>query len=164
MALCQVGWGHRRRSPVQGRGNTRRSDPLERHAQDTGKADAEVRGGCALEHPLAQRLGWPSGEAISTCQRLRQAHRCAYPWRVPGALLHIGAMHTRQGDGEVCGVGGIEAGDRVRIRCELADLPSTMTWPRITDETHIMVVAQARTPEGAFRIALEEMVIWMEDD
>ncbi len=86
------------------------------------------------------------------------------PVAVPGALLHIGDMHARQGDGEVCGAGGIEAGGLVRIRCELAELPSTMTWPRITNETHIMVAAQARPAEDAFRTALEEMVIWLEDD
>jgi len=86
------------------------------------------------------------------------------PVAVPGALLHIGDMHARQGDGEVCGAGGIEAGGRVRIRCEMADLPPTITWPRITNETHIMVAAQARPAEDAFRIAMEEMVIWLEDD
>jgi len=86
------------------------------------------------------------------------------PVAVPGALLHIGDMHARQGDGEVCGAGGIEAGGRVRIRCEMADLPPTITWPRIANETHIMVAAQARPAEDAFRIAMEEMVIWLEDD
>ncbi|MCX8213698.1 MAG: acetamidase/formamidase family protein [SAR202 cluster bacterium] len=84
----------------------------------------------------------------------------------PGQMLivHIGDMHARQGDGEVCGAGGIEAGGRVRIRCELTDLPSAMIWSRITNDTHIMIAAQARPAEDAFRIALEEMVIWLEDD
>jgi amidase len=86
------------------------------------------------------------------------------PVAVPGALLHIGDMHARQGDGEVYGAGGIEAGGRVRIRCELTDLPSTMTWTRITNDTHIMIAAQARPAEDAFRISLEEMLIWLEDD
>ena len=86
------------------------------------------------------------------------------PVSVPGALLHIGDMHARQGDGEICGAGGIEAGGRVRITCELAERPASMTWPRITNATHIMTTAMARPAEDAFRIALEEMVLWLEDD
>ena len=86
------------------------------------------------------------------------------PVAVPGALLHIGDMHARQGDGEICGAGGIEAGGRVRVRCELAELPALMTWPRITNETHIMTTAQARPAEDSFRTALSEMVLWLEND
>jgi acetamidase/formamidase len=86
------------------------------------------------------------------------------PVSVPGALLHIGDMHARQGDGEICGAGGIESGCRVRITCELAERPESMTWPRITNETHIMTTAMARPAEDAFRTALEEMILWLEDD
>ena len=86
------------------------------------------------------------------------------PVSVPGALLHIGDMHARQGDGEICGAGGIEAGGRVRITCELAERPASMTWPRITNATHIMTTAMARPAEDAFRTALEEMVLWLEDE
>jgi amidase len=86
------------------------------------------------------------------------------PVSVPGALLHIGDMHARQGDGEICGAGGIEAGGRVRIRCELAERPSSMTWPRITNATHIMTTGITRPAEDAFRIALSEMILWLEDE
>ena len=86
------------------------------------------------------------------------------PINVPGALLHIGDMHARQGDGEICGAGGIESGCRVRITCELAERPKSMTWPRITDETHIMTTAMARPAEDAFRTALAEMVLWLEEE
>ena len=83
---------------------------------------------------------------------------------VPGALLHIGDMHARQGDGEICGAGGIETGGTVRLRCELVPLPAGMTWPRITDETHIMTTAMARPAEDAFRMALSEMILWLQHD
>ena len=73
-------------------------------------------------------------------------------------------MHARQGDGEICGAGGIEAGGRVKLRCELSERPSSMTWPRITDATHIMTTGQARPAEDAFRTALSEMVLWLEDE
>ncbi len=83
---------------------------------------------------------------------------------VPGALLHIGDMHARQGDGEICGAGGIEAGGIVRIRCELSDAPKSMNWPRITDKQYIMTTGQARPAEDSFRIALSEMVLWLEEE
>jgi acetamidase/formamidase len=86
------------------------------------------------------------------------------PVNVPGALLHIGDMHARQGDGEICGAGGIESGCRVKIRCKLAERPASMTWPRIVNETHIMTAAMARPAEEAFRTALAEMILWLEDD
>jgi acetamidase/formamidase len=82
---------------------------------------------------------------------------------VPGALLHVGDMHAIQGDGEICGAGGIEAGGTVRLRCELDQLPGSMTSPRIENETHIMTVGMTRPAEDAFRKALEAMVLWMED-
>ncbi len=82
----------------------------------------------------------------------------------PGALLHIGDMHAIQGDGEICGAGGIEAEGRVQIRCELSDKPASMYWPRIINDTHIMTVAMARPAEDAFRLALESLVLWLEED
>ena len=85
------------------------------------------------------------------------------PVSVPGALLHIGDMHARQGDGEICGAGGIEAGGRVKIACELEPKPESMTWPRINNDTHIITTAMARPAEDAFRAALAEMVLWLQD-
>jgi amidase len=82
---------------------------------------------------------------------------------VPGALLHIGDMHAIQGDGEICGAGGIEASGRVQVRCELAEKPSSMFWPRLVNETHIITAAMARPAEDAFRYALEAMVLWLEE-
>ena len=86
------------------------------------------------------------------------------PISVPGALLHIGDMHARQGDGEICGAGGIEAGGRVKITCELESRPASMSWPRITNKSHIMTTAMARPAEDAFRAALSEMVLWLNED
>jgi amidase len=83
---------------------------------------------------------------------------------VEGALLHIGDMHAIQGDGEICGAGGIEASGRVRISVELANRPESFYWPRLVDETHIAVLAMARPCEDAFRYALEAMVLWLEED
>jgi len=83
---------------------------------------------------------------------------------VEGGLLHVGDMHAIQGDGEICGAGGIEASGRVRLRVEVAQRPANMFWPRLENETHIAVIAMARPLEDAFRFALEGLVLWLEED
>lgn len=95
-------------------------------------------------------------------QELTAGSRITLPVNVPGALLHVGDMHARQGDGEICGAGGIEASGRVTLRCELGPAPVNFTWPRIEDAMHRMVAAQGRPAEDAFRSALEAMVLWLE--
>ena len=55
-----------------------------------------------------------------------------------GALLHVGDMHARQGDGEICGGGGIETGGSVELFVETQKKPKKMTWPRIENSSHIM--------------------------
>jgi amidase len=86
------------------------------------------------------------------------------PIFVPGALLHVGDMHALQGDGEICGAGGIEASGRVKLSCDLVPKPKYMTWPRITNNTHIITTAQAKPAEDAFRLALVEMILWLEEE
>jgi amidase len=95
-------------------------------------------------------------------QELTTGARITLPVNVPGALLHVGDMHARQGDGEICGSGGIEASGVVELRCELGPRPDGFTWPRIEDATHRMVAAQGRPAEDAFRAALEAMILWLE--
>ncbi|MAF09053.1 acetamidase, partial [Candidatus Poribacteria bacterium] len=86
------------------------------------------------------------------------------PVNVEGALVHIGDMHAIQGDGEICGAGGIEASGTVRVACEIVPRPKGMLGPRIEDKTHIATVAMARPAEDAFRQALSALLLWMEAD
>ena len=81
-----------------------------------------------------------------------------------GALLHIGDMHAIQGDGEISGGGGIETGGTVNLRCKSFEKPEGMTWPRIINDEYIMTTAQGRPAEDAFRIALSEMLLWLENE
>lgn len=83
---------------------------------------------------------------------------------VEGALLHVGDMHAIQGDGEICGAGGIEASGRVRVRVEIKSRPQTLFWPRLVNDTHIGVIATARPLEDAFRYAVEGLVLWLEEE
>lgn len=83
----------------------------------------------------------------------------------PGGLLHVGDMHAIQGDGEICGAGGIETGGLARLRATITrPAPAGMHWPRIEDAAAIMTVGFARPAEDAFRIALEAMIAWLEAD
>jgi len=84
--------------------------------------------------------------------------------QVPGALLHVGDLHAIQGDGEICGAGGIEASGIVRLRCELRPAPRNLSWPRFEDATHLGVIAMARPCEDAFRHALEGLILWLEEE
>ena len=82
---------------------------------------------------------------------------------VPGALLHIGDVHAVQGDGEIGGT-GVETSARLRLRVELTQRPAGMIWPRIITPDHIFAVAADRPAESAFRLAVGELIRWLQAD
>jgi amidase len=86
------------------------------------------------------------------------------PVAVEGALFALGDCHALQGDGELCGVGGIECRTYTTVRLDTAPKPAAMRWPRFVDETHIGVIACARPLEDAFRLAVRDLVEWMAAD
>ena len=82
------------------------------------------------------------------------------PVFVEGALFGVGDVHATMGDGEVCGT-GVECGAEVTIRLDLRrDFP--IKWPRIESPTEIMTVASAKSLEEAIKIALPDMVGWLQ--
>lgn len=81
-----------------------------------------------------------------------------------GALLHVGDMHALQGDGEICGAGGIETGGEAILTCSLLPRPGNFCWPRVENRTHLCVAANARPAEEAFHYALQDLILWMEED
>ena len=86
------------------------------------------------------------------------------PVEVPGALLHIGDMHAIQGDGEICGAGGIETSGEALLSCEVLERPKRFRWPRIENRTHICVAANSRPAEEAFHLALQDLIQWLEEE
>jgi amidase len=81
-----------------------------------------------------------------------------------GALLHIGDMHAMQGDGEICGAGGIEASGRVQVSCKMSGRASDLhVWPRFENTTHIGTIATGAHAENAFRQALAELLRWLNE-
>ena len=121
--------------------------------------------GVAPDRGEARHNGW-AGEwgGNFDIQEVTNRAKVSIAVNVPGALLHVGDMHARQGDGEICGGGGIETGGVVQLMVELGPKPAGMTWPRIENETHIMTTGQGKPAEDAFRIALSEMILWLEAD
>jgi len=84
------------------------------------------------------------------------------PVFVEGALFGVGDVHATMGDGEVCGT-GIESGAEVTIRLDLLrDFP--LERPRIESPTEIMTVASAEGLGEAIKIALQDMVNWLQRD
>ncbi len=97
-------------------------------------------------------------------QEITTGARVHLPVNVPGALLHVGDMHAIQGDGEICGAGGVETEGVVRLRCELSPMPKSMNYPRLENDSHLIAVAMDKPAEDAFRRALEALILWIEED
>lgn len=97
-------------------------------------------------------------------QEMGPGCRVTLPVAVDDALFFLGDCHAVQGDGELCGIGAIEIRTQTTVRLDLAPRPARMAWPRIETAEHIGVVACARPLEDAFRLSVEDLVHWMEDD
>jgi acetamidase/formamidase len=79
-----------------------------------------------------------------------------------GAYFYFGDGHARQGEGEVNGT-GLETSMDVTFRIDLIK-GKTIAWPRLEDDTHIMVVGSARPLIDAFRLAHVELIEWLVAD
>lgn len=84
------------------------------------------------------------------------------PVNVPGALLFLGDGHAAQGDGEVAAT-AIEVALKVRIQMNLVKNRS-IKWPRFENDREIMAVGAYRDLDDALRIALMELIGWIEVD
>ena len=142
-------------------------------------ADGFVHWSDSLKIPIAPMIGVigvaPEIEAISNAdngvhggnldiQEVTAGNRVLLPVQVEGALLHVGDVHAVQGDGELCCAGGIETRSVLTLRVELIPKPEAMTWPRIETADHLLAIGCARPLDDAFRIAVQELVLWMEAD
>jgi amidase len=84
------------------------------------------------------------------------------PVNEPGALLFIGDGHARQGEGEVAGT-GLETSMDVEFTVNVVK-QKAIGWPRLENETHIMVLGSARPLLEAFQHATTEMQRWLMAD
>src|SRR5256712_11819743 len=137
----------------------------------------EVQPG-GLELPLRPMLGCvgvaPRGkEAIATSTPGACGGNMDYAWmnagvklmlpvNEPGALLFLGDGHARQGEGEVAGT-GLETSMDVEFTVDLVK-KKNIGWPRLENETHVMVLGSARPLLEAVQIATPELQRWLLTD
>ncbi|HJR62045.1 MAG TPA: acetamidase/formamidase family protein [Vicinamibacterales bacterium] len=79
-----------------------------------------------------------------------------------GALFYFGDVHALQGDGEIVG-SGLETTADVTFQFDLIK-GRRIRWPRMEDETDIMVAGSVRPLVDAFRIAQVELIEWLVDE
>lgn len=84
------------------------------------------------------------------------------PVSEPGALLFVGDGHARQGDGEVVG-NALEVSMDVEFTVDLIK-QKKISWPRLENETHIMVLGSARPLLQALQHATTELQRWLMSD
>jgi amidase len=117
--------------------------------------------GVAPLEPITTLSSGVHGGNLDTTD-IRIGSKVFLPVFVDGALFGVGDVHACMGDGEVCGT-GIECGAEVTIRLDL--IPDyQVPRPRIETEDEIMCVASAEGLDNAIRLALQDMVEWLQMD
>jgi amidase len=138
---------------------------------------AEVQPG-GIELPLRPMLGCigvaPRGkEAITTSAPgywggnmdyayMNAGAKLMLPVNEAGAYLYLGDGHARQGEGEVAGT-GLETSMDVQFTVDLLK-KKNIAWPRLENDTHVMVLGSARPLLEAFQIATAELQNWLMAD
>jgi amidase len=93
---------------------------------------------------------------------LNQGVKVMLPVNEPGALLFIGDGHALQGEGEVVGT-GLETSMDVEFTVQVVK-KSPIQWPRLENETHVMVLGSERSLIEALQQATSEMHRWLMQD
>jgi len=88
--------------------------------------------------------------------------RLMLPVFEPGALLFIGDGHALQGEGEVVGT-GIETSMDVEFSVQVVK-KKALQWPRLENDTYLMVLGSERPLLQALQHATSEMHRWLMQD
>lgn len=86
---------------------------------------------------------------------IRKGASIYFPVREDGAMLALGDVHAIMGDGELC-ISGLEVEAEVDLKVSVIK-NATINWPIIENESEIMVVASAKTLDGAVVVAGHEI-------
>ena len=82
------------------------------------------------------------------------------PVEVEGALLSLGDCHAIQSDGEI---NEVEMRSEIELSCDVVRGRSPgMGWPRVETPEMLVTIAAASPLEEALRLALREMLVWIE--
>lgn len=93
---------------------------------------------------------------------LNQGVKVMLPVNEPGALLFVGDGHALQGEGEVVGT-GLETSMDVEFTVQVVK-KSPIQWPRLENDTHVMVLGSERSLIEALQQATSEMHRWLMQD
>ena len=93
---------------------------------------------------------------------MNQGVKVMLPVNEPGALLFIGDGHALQGEGEVVGT-GLETSMDVEFTVQLVK-KAPIQWPRLENDTHVMVLGSERSLIEALQQATSEMHRWLMQD
>ena len=93
---------------------------------------------------------------------LNQGVKVMLPVNEPGALLFIGDGHALQGEGEVVGT-GLETSMDVEFTVQVVK-KSPIQWPRLENDTHVMVLGSERSLIESLQQATSEMHRWLMQD
>ena len=96
-------------------------------------------------------------------QVVRSGTAVTLPVEVPGALLHIGDVHAVQGDGEICGAGGIECRSLVTLHTEIVKRPLRTGCVRAESATHLHAIACEGSMDDCCVAATRELLFWLCD-
>lgn len=96
------------------------------------------------------------------CVETRVGTTIYLPVFVKGGYFFFGDVHAAQGDGEICGV-ALETTAQVTLGVGLLK-GKNIGWPRLEDETHLMVAASTRPLIDAFRSAHVALIDWLVAD
>jgi len=127
-------------------------------------------------NPMIGTLGTaPAGDPVDNArggrhggnmdaQDVRGGAAVTLPIETPGALLHIGDVHAIQGDGEICGAGGIECRALVTLHTEIVKRPARTGCVRVENATHLCAIACVGDIEECCVTATRELLFWLSDE
>jgi amidase len=84
------------------------------------------------------------------------------PVWVDGAYLSFGDVHAAQGDGELTG-SALEVAAEVTLEIDVLK-GRRAAWPRLENQTHIMVTGSTRPLMDCIRLASLELLAWLVDE
>jgi acetamidase/formamidase len=97
-------------------------------------------------------------------QEVRAGAVVTLPVEVEGALLHIGDVHAIQGDGEICGAGGIECRSLVTLQIEVTPRPPHNGCIRVENDEELCAIACVGDLEECCVTATRELLYWICDE
>ena len=113
----------------------------------------------AMEAVLSGGMGRHCGNV--DVQEIGAGSTIYLPVYVEGALLALGDCHAIQSDGEI---GSVEMRSEITLRCEVITGRSpNMLWPRVETAESLVTIGIATPLEEAARLALREMLGWIEE-